>query len=137
MADQDGARRLLQSALDEFVDGARAVVGMVGSVSSGALGALPEPVPAAVTRMLISLERLIDQAPPLTAELDIMIAEVHAKRLTVQALQAELAAFDSQLDILERSLAPLESWARQWARLRQSLSETLKAAGPDDTAPGR
>jgi hypothetical protein len=132
MADQDGARRLLQSALDEFVDGARAVAGMVGSVSSGALGVLPEPVPAAVTRMLISLERLIDQAPPLTAELDIMLAEVHAKRLTVQALQAELAVFDSQLDVLEKSLAPLESWARQWARLRQSLSETLKSTPPVD-----
>ena len=128
-----GRRGLLQSAMDEFLEGTRAVARLVGSVGSGALGAMPEPLPATVTRMLGSLQQLIDQAPPITAELDILIQELHAKRLTVQALQAELGAFDHQLDVLERSLMPMESWVHQWTRLRQSLTETLRSA---DTEPG-
>jgi hypothetical protein len=53
---------------------------------------------------------------------------VHAKRLSIQALQAELAALDEQLAILERSLAPVQAWSNQWNRLRQSLTEALPPA---------
>jgi len=137
MADQGEAQRrsLLQSAMDEFVDVTRSVANLVGSVGSGALGAMPEPLPSTVTKMLRSLQQLIDQAPPITAELDILIQEVHAKRLTVQALQAELSAFDHQLEVLEKSMAPMKTWTRQWSRLRQSLSDTLRSAGEDPGAP--
>lgn len=141
MDDRDEpGRALLQSAMQEFLEGARAVVALVGSAGSGALSAVPQPVAAPVTRMLISLQQLIEHAPPLTEELDVVLEEVHAKRLTVQALQAELAAFDSQLDILQKSLAPLEVWAHQWTQLRQSLTETLSSATPhgrssSDTSP--
>lgn len=130
MPDQDGPARsgLLQSAMEEFLEHARAVAALVGSMGSGALGAIPEPVPVAVTRMLTSLQQLVEQAPPLTAELNVLLEEVHAKRLTVQALQAELAAFDSQLGVLEKSLAPLEVWAHQWGRLRRSLTNTLNSS---------
>jgi uncharacterized protein (DUF3084 family) len=78
-----------------------------------------------VTRLLTALQQLAEQAPPLTAELDVLIQEVHAKRLSVQALQAELTAFDNQMEILERSLAPLQTWSQEWTRMRQSLTETL------------
>jgi len=137
MADQGEAQRrgLLQSAMEEFLEGTRSVVKLVGSVGSGALGAMPEPLPATVTRMLRSLQRLIDQAPPITDELEILIQELHAKRLTVQALQAELSAFDHQLDVLERSLAPMEGWVHQWAKVRQSLAESLQSAGPETGSP--
>ena len=139
MADEEGAPRsgMVQSALDEFVSHVRSLGGLVGSMGSGALGAIPEPVPTAVTRMLTSLHQLIEQAPPLTAELDVVLQEIHAKRLTAQALQAELAAFDSQLDVLEKSLAPLKAWSHQWTRLQRSMTETLgsSASEPDSTAP--
>lgn len=133
MADKGETHRhgLLQSAMEEFLELTRSVANLVGSVGSGALGAMPEPLPATVTRMLRSLQQLIDQAPPVTAELDILVQELHAKRLTVKALQAELSAFDHQLDVLEKSLAPLESWVHQWARLRQSLTETLHSAASE------
>jgi hypothetical protein len=134
MADQeeDHPRGVLQSAMEEFLEGTRSVVRLVGTVGSGALGAMPEPLPSTVTQMLKSLQRLLDQAPPITDELEILVQEVHAKRLTVQALQAELSAFDHQLDVLERSLAPMGSWVHQWARVRQSLTETLQSAAPED-----
>ncbi|HZW43391.1 MAG TPA: hypothetical protein VFF32_03220 [Dermatophilaceae bacterium] len=126
---------LLQSAMEEFLEGIRSMANLVGSVGSGALGAMPQPLAATVTGMLRSLVRLIDHAPPITAELDVLVQELHAKRLTVQALQAELSAFDHQLDVLEKSLAPLESWVHQWARLRQSLTETLQSADPEPRSP--
>jgi hypothetical protein len=137
MADQGDSHRnsLLQAAMEEFIQRTRSVASLVGSVGSGALSAMPEPVPATVTRMLKSLQQLIDQAPPLTEEISVLIEEIHAQRLTLQALQAEMAAFDHQLDVLEKSLAPLETWTHQWARLRQSLTETLHTAPPEPGTP--
>jgi len=137
MADQGDSHgnSLLQAAMEEFIQRTRSVASLVGSLGSGALSAMPEPVPATVTRMLKSLQQLIDQAPPLTEEISVLIEEIHAQRLTVQALQAEMAAFDHQLDVLEKSLAPLETWTHQWARMRQSLTENLQTAPPEPDTP--
>ena len=136
MTDQETHRYgLLQSALEELLERTRDVANLVGSVGSGALGALPEPVPATLSRMMKSLQQLIEQAPAFTAEFDVLIEELHAQRLTVQALQAELSAFDHQLDVLEKSLAPLENWTHQWTRLRQSLTETLQPEAPQPGSP--
>jgi hypothetical protein len=126
---------LLQSAMEELLERTRAVAKLVGSVGGEALSAIPEPVPATVTRLLKSLQQLIEQAPPFTAEFDVLIEEIRAQQLTVQALQAELSAFDHQLDVLEKSLAPLENWAHQWARLRQSMTETLHSTAPEPGPP--
>ena len=136
MTDQETHRYgLLQSAMEELLERTRDVANLVGSVGSGALGALPEPVPATLSRMMKSLQQLIEQAPAFTAEFDVLIEELHAQRLTVQALQAELSAFDHQLDVLEKSLAPLENWTHQWTRLRQSLTETLHPEAPQPGSP--
>lgn len=124
---------LLASTVDVFVDRTRAVADLVLKAGGGAIGALPDPVPATVTRMLASLGQLVEQMPPLTAELDVVVHEVHAKRLSIQALQAELAALDEQLAVLERSLAPVEAWSRQWNRVRHGLAETL--AAPQELTP--
>ena len=133
MTDKDETHRygLLQSAMEEFLQRTRALASLAGSVGGGALGALPEPVPATVNRMLKSLQQLSEVAPPLTAEFEVLVEDLHAQRLTVQALQSELLAFDHQLEVLEKSLAPLENWAHQWARLRQSLAETLHSSAPE------
>ena len=116
---------LLQATIDVFLDRTRTVADLVANAGSSALGMVPEPVPSAVTRMLVSLRQLAEQAPPLTAELDVLVDEVHAKRLSIQALQAELAALDRQLDVLERSLTPLQAWGKQWERLQRALTRTL------------
>ena len=124
-SDEQESRGLLHSTVDVFLDRTRAVVDLVTSAGETALGHVPQPVPSAVTRMLSSLRQLAEQAPPLTAELGVLIEEVHAKRLSVQALQAELGALDRQLEVLERSLAPLESWTHQWSRIQHALTESL------------
>jgi hypothetical protein len=126
-ATQEGDQRhgVLQSAVDLFLDRTRAVTELMASAGSGALGRVPEPVPSAVTRMLSSLRELAEQAPPITAELSVLIEEVHAKRISIQALQAELTALDHQLEVLERALAPVEMWNRNWERLQHSLTRSL------------
>jgi hypothetical protein len=133
MTDNDETHRygLLQFAMEDFLQRTHALASLAGSVGSGALSALPEPVPGTVNRMLKSLQQLSEVAPPLTAEFEVLVEELHAQRLTVQALQSELLAFDHQLEVLEKSLAPMENWAHQWARLRQSLAETLHPAAPE------
>lgn len=123
---------LVESAADLFLDRTRALVDLMTAAGSGALGVVPEPVPTTVTRMLTSLRRFVDQAPPLTAEIGVLVQEVHAKRLSIQALQAELAALDAQLDVLEKSLAPVEAWALQWNHLRSSLADALASSPTPD-----
>lgn len=122
---EERSHGMLQSTIDVFLDRTRAVAELMGSVGSGALGKVPEPVPSTVTRMLAALRQLAEEAPPLTAELDILVEEVHAKRLSIQALQAELNALDRQLEVLERSLAPVEAWSHQWNRIQHALADTL------------
>lgn len=124
-ADGDERHGLLQSTADVFLDRTRAVADLMASVGSGALGIVPEPVPSTVTRMLSSMRQLVEQVPPLTAELDVLVDEVHAKRLSIQALQAELNALDRQLEVLERALTPLQAWSRQWERLQRGLMGSL------------
>lgn len=117
--------RVVQSTVDVFLDRTRAVAELMGSIGGAALGRVPEPVPAAVNRMLLSLRQLAEEAPPLTAEIDVLVEEVHAKRKSVQALQAELGALDRQLEVLERTLAPVEAWGRQWNRVQHALVHSL------------
>lgn len=124
-ADGDERHGLLQGTIDVFLDRTRAVVDLMATAGSGALGKVPEPVPSTVTRMLSSLRQLAEQAPPLTAEFDVLVEEVHAKRLSIVALQAELGALDRQLEVLERTLTPVQAWAHQWERLQQSLVGSL------------
>ncbi len=131
--DHDDRRRgLLQSTVDVFLDRTRAVAELVASAGSTAVGGLPAPLPDTVAHMLSALEQLVDQVPPITAELDVLTDELHAKRLSIRALQAELAALDGQLDVLERSLAPLRTWAHQWNRVRGTLTVALGGS----TGPG-
>lgn len=116
---------LLHTTVDVFLDRTRAVAELLASAGGSALDRAPDPVPAAVARMLASMRQLTELVPPLTGELDVLVEEVHAKRKSVQALQAELGALDRQLEVLERTLEPVEAWSRQWTRIRSSLAEPL------------
>ena len=129
--DPDPAHGLVHATVDAFAEATRGLVEAVAAAGGGALGGLPTPVPSTVTRMLVSLRRLADQMPPLTSEIEVVVREVHAKRLSIEALQAELSTLDEQLEILERSLRPVQAWSRQWNRLRKALAEAL----PEEDMP--
>lgn len=122
----DPHRGLLQSTVDAFVDRTRAVVEMMAAAGSGTLAVAPEPVPTAVNKMLASMRELAALAPPVTVEIDVLVEEVHAKRLSIQAIQAELTALDHQLEVLEKALAPVQGWTRQWERMRRAVTGSLE-----------
>jgi hypothetical protein len=83
--------------------------------------------------MLVSLRSVVEQAPHLGDELDVLVAQLRAKRLTIQAVTAELAALDKQLEVLERTLLPVQAWSAEWERVQRALLSTLDQ--PRDESP--
>lgn len=124
--DQAAHHGVLQSTFDMFLTSTRAVTDLVTHAgSAGARAVVPDPVLGQVTRMLTALRSMAEQVPQITDELDVLVSEVHAKRLSIQALQAELSALDHQLEILETTLAPVQAWSRQWNRVQHALLHSL------------
>ncbi len=50
-------------------------------------------------------------------ELKSISTSVAAQRSSIQSLQAQLKAFDQQLEVLEGILGPLAEWSSRWADL--------------------
>jgi hypothetical protein len=46
---------------------------------------------------------------------------VAAQRRSIEALKAQLSAFDEQLAVLEQILGPFAEWSRSWADLEKQL----------------
>ncbi|WP_346772737.1 hypothetical protein [Rhodococcus sp. 14C212] len=107
----------------------------VGSIGSDALGAIPEPLSAPANRMLGSLRQVMELVPPVLTEFDALVEQLHAQRKSVQALQAQLSAFDRQLEVVEKSLAPLHGLAHEWSRLQQSLLDYPAPGEPKKSGP--
>ena len=124
--DKEPGHGMPHSAFDVFLDRTRAVIELVTSAgTAGARAVVPDPVLVPVSRMLTSLRTIAEQAPQLTDELDVLVEEVHAKRLSIQALQTELGALDHQLQILEATLVPVQTWTHQWGRVQHALLNAL------------
>ncbi|CUR61973.1 conserved hypothetical protein [metagenome] len=117
---------IVHSATDLFLSSTRALVEQVAQAGgAGAQAVVPEAVLSTANRMLESMRTAIESAPQVDAELEIVLKEIRAKRLTIQAITAELAVLDDQLDMLERSLAPLQAWTAQWSKVRHTLLHSL------------
>lgn len=110
--------------------GARGVTRRLATVGGSVASVTPPPVRHA----LATAVRSLDQLPSITEQLDVLMAEVRAQRLSLQALEAELAALDLQLGVLERSLEPIVAWSHQSSRLRASLADALEQLPEDDRA---
>jgi hypothetical protein len=129
MAGMDEHKGIVHSATDLFLSSTRALVEQLAQVgSASAQAVLPDPVVSSANRVLDSLRSVIESAPQVSAELEIIVKEIQAKRLTIQAITAELAVLDDQLRILERSLAPLQAWSTQWSKVQHSLLHALDQA---------
>lgn len=117
---------MLQSATDMFLSSTRSVVELVAQAGgAGAQAIVPDPVLSSVSHMLSSMRSVVEQAPVIGDELEILVSEIHAKRLTIQSVTAELTVLDTQLEILERTLAPVEAWSQQWSHLQHTLMHSL------------
>lgn len=117
---------IVHSAMDLFLSSTRVLVEQVAQMGgAGAQAVVPETVLASANHMLVSMRKVVESAPQVGAELEIVLREIHAKRLTIQAMTAELTVLDDQLEILERSLVPLQAWSTQWSKVRHSLLHSL------------
>jgi uncharacterized coiled-coil protein SlyX len=56
-----------------------------------------------------------------TAQLKAVSSAVAAQRRSIQAMQAQLGAFDEQLTVMEQILDPLTEWVNAWADLERSV----------------
>ena len=122
----EGHKGIVHSATDRFLSSTRVLIEQVAQAGgAGAQAVVPETVLSSANRMLVSMRKVVESAPQVGAELEIVLKEIHAKRLTIQAITAELAVLDDQLEILERSLAPLEAWSTQWSKVRHTLLHSL------------
>lgn len=135
--EHENPRGMVQSTLDLFLDSTKALTRLATQAGSvGAHAVIPDPVLSSVNQMLSSLRSFAEQAPQISDELDVLISELHAKRLTIQAVTAELTVLDHQLEILERTLTPVQAWSSQWSELQGSLLHSLDhSADRTESAP--
>lgn len=119
-------RGLVQSVSERFLSTTRALVDQVAQVgAAGAQAVAPGPVLSSAHHMLGAMRRAVEEVPQVGTELEIVMREIRAKRLMIQAVTAELAVLDDQLEVLERALAPVQAWSNQWGRLQHSLLHAL------------
>lgn len=126
----DGPRQepkgIVHSATDLFLNSTRMLMEQVAQAGgAGAQAVVPEAVLSSASHMLESMRDAVESAPQVGAELEIVLKEIQAKRLTIQAITAELAVLDDQLEILERSLKPLQAWSAQWTKVQHTLLHSL------------
>jgi hypothetical protein len=124
-ADSEAASSgLVARSIDEFVnqlrgftDKARSIAGAVPGRLS--LPALPSP-PGAMS----------------AAQLRAVAATVSAQRQSIAAMASQLEAFDQQLAVVEKVLAPLVEWSSTWARLEEAIGDLVRRDGTDGQAAG-
>lgn len=137
---QRSAGGMVTAATEDFVSRLGTLADALRSTGGTAIG-LASPMPHAVGSALSSLQHLVEEVPAPAEQLEILLSEIHAKRAMIAAMQAQLTAFDQQLDALEGSLRPLAEWATQWSHVRGSLVESLRVfrvpggRRPRDAAP--
>lgn len=128
----------------------------------GTPGIVPGLVQAYISQLRATTERLeslagfgerLPMAPstlPLpgalsAAQLKSIVDNIAAQRLSVQAMKAQLTAFDEQLAALERILGPFAEWSKMWADYEERLlrfgrkpeSEALSPDMPDSCEAAR
>jgi uncharacterized coiled-coil protein SlyX len=92
-------------------------------VTKGGLGVPMPTLPAvpATPSMPGGLPMLPAPGALSAAQLAAMTSAVAAQRGSIEGLQAQLRAFDEQLEVLEQILVPLAEWTRTWAEMERKM----------------
>lgn len=114
------------AAAEALLKATRSLAGWVTQTgAAGAQAVVPDALTGTVEHWIGAVQAYADNVPRIGDEFAIVMQELHAKRLTIQAMSAELAVLDAQLEVLERALAPMEAWNDQWDRiLRAAMRPT-------------
>jgi hypothetical protein len=118
-ADPARAMRTAQEALLQAMTGMAKTAQATTASALGALGVPTAPVPD----LEPVLRAILTQPTAPTAQLEKFLDDVATQREAVQTLQSQLAVFDQQLELLQRSLEPLRAWADQWTALQRTLTD--------------
>ncbi|MGY1591491.1 hypothetical protein ACI79D_05885 [Geodermatophilus sp. SYSU D00708] len=118
-----GSGNRVSRSVEEFVSQLRAFTDRARGLAAGAvpfsLPRLPSP-PGALS----------------AAQLQAIDKAVRGQRQQIQAMTAQLQAFDEQLAVFERILDPLVEWSATWARLEESVADLVRRQPPEDRSAG-
>ena len=112
----DEVRHAAGSAVGHTRDAAEALDTALAAVLAG----LPSPVTAAGQQARDALRVLAHVTLPVD-EVQVLVEQLHAQRQSLQAVQAQMAALDHQLELLESALAPVEHWVGRLQDLRDAV----------------
>ncbi len=131
--DQDSSPGVISGVMQEFVAQLRGVTerleGLTGlGVSLPSMPVLPSlpqglralPAPGALS----------------AAQLKTLSTSIAAQRRSVEALKAQLVAFDEQLVVLERILEPLVEWSKTWADIEHRVMNIRHGLGSEGHSSG-
>jgi hypothetical protein len=81
------------------------------------------------------LHQLLDEIPQLDLELDVVMAEIRAQRLATASVAAQLSALETQLGVLESSLAPMQHLSHRWKEARTAIGRLLSQLEDGQRSP--
>jgi hypothetical protein len=55
------------------------------------------------------------------AQMTVITDSIATQRRSIEALKAQLSAYDEQLAVLEQALGPFAEWSKTWANFEQQL----------------
>ena len=108
--DEQGAPGMVSGLTQMFVAQLRAVTEGLENLAGGG-----ERLPAARSALLLP-------GALSAAQVTSIADSVAAQRRSIEALKAQLSAFDEQLALLERILDPFAEWIRTWADVEEQLA---------------
>jgi hypothetical protein len=120
-ARENPASGQLWATTDLMLQQLRAYTDLATGASVRAFGGAAASGTDVAQGVLNSLRELAEQAPAPAAQLDVFLGELRAKRALIGAVQLQLAAFEQQLEQLEKTLLPIQEWGQQWAAIRSSM----------------
>jgi hypothetical protein len=119
-----GQGNLVSRSVEEFVAQLRGFTDRARGLAAGA-------VPSG-----LSLPRLPSPPGALSAaQLGAIASAVRGQRRQIEAMSAQLQAFDEQLAVFERILEPLLEWSSTWARLEESFADVVRGSSSDRDVP--
>ncbi len=118
MADQDGGETS-SSIPNPFESLLAQMTGMTRQMAN--LSGLTSSTPAAQVPGAQALPSLARPADLSAGQLKAVASAVAAQRRSIEAMRAQLQAFDEQLEVLEKILAPMTEWTTAWADLEKKV----------------
>lgn len=128
--DQESASSRMPGLIQDFVAQLQGITEKLENLAGDRLPQVPSPM------SLPGLRNLPLPGSVSAEQLHAIASSVAAQRQSIQALQAQLSAFDGQLAVLERIIGPLTEWSGRWAEIEERLLGTRRAAGDEESSPG-